>query len=408
MLDLSSASNQPFRYRDAVLSFNGEIWNFRELRCELERIGHTFITTGDTEVLAAALWQWGTDALKRLEGMFAFAWSRGSVYILARDRYGKVPLYVQRKDNAFTWSSERKAWGARRGAAAAPLPPGTWLDLPTGKVHSYYSLPEHVACGDVLSLLREGVRRRMVADAPLCVLISGGLDSAAILTLASQINRGVVAYTAKLRSDAPDLIAARRLCAELGVRLHEVQVPEPTTRSMEEASRVIEIPSKAQTEIAMLCLPLARRISADGFKVCLSGEASDELFGAYGNMKIKAWGKEHEWRPIRVAQLGKMARGNFVRCNKAFMAAGVECRLPFMERALVERVLSMSMAECPPNKVALKRALNGVVPAWVIKRQKETFQGSSGMSDACARVVANPTRFYNATIRRLFGGMVDA
>jgi asparagine synthase (glutamine-hydrolysing) len=194
------------------------------------------------------------------------------------------------------------------------------------------------------------------------------------------------------------------------VPLTEVPVSAPTSADLEAAVLAIEIPSKAQTEIAALCLPLARRIAADGFKVCLSGEASDELFGGYGSMRLAAAKSDADWRQIRLEQLDKMARGNFVRCNKAFMAAGVECRLPFMERELVERVLSMSTAECPPqgHKSALKRAAHGVVPPWVIARTKDTFQGSSGMADACARVIAEPTRFYNATARRAFGGTVTA
>src|SRR5690606_11855356 len=96
---------------------------------------------------------------------------------------------------------------------------------------------------------------------------------------------------------------------------------------------------------------------------------------------------------------------NFIRCNKAFMAAGVECRLPFMDRALVETVLALGKRDCPPGKKLLKQALHGVVPEWVISRTKETFQGGSGMAEACAAAVANPIRFYNAEARSLFGGL---
>lgn len=408
VIDLSTASDQPFRYRDAVLSFNGEIWNFRELRDELAALGHAFRTTGDTEVLAAALCQWGTGALGRIEGMFAFAWSRGAEHVLARDRYGKIPLYVRRASAGFEWASERKAWPV--GAQASPLPPGAWLDLPTGKVHRWYALPRSSrhAPHDVAALLRAGVERRMVADAPLCVLASGGLDSTFILAIAKRMRPDIVAYAAKYSDTSPDLLAARAACKELGVPLREVQVPAPTDALIEQAIHAIEIPSKAQTEIALLCLPLARRIAADGFKVCLSGEAADELFGGYGNMAIAASQAGADWRAIRVAQLEKMSRGNFIRCNKAFMSAGVECRLPFMDRALVECVLALDKAQCPPGKGLLKRAADGLVPPYIIKRQKETFQGASGMADACASTVAHPTLFYNATVRKMFGGLVDA
>lgn len=409
VIDLSSASDQPFRYAGGVLSYNGELWNFRALRAELEQAGLGFHTSGDTEVVAAALAHWGTEALSRLDGMFALCWTKGTLRILARDRFGKVPLYVARYAQAFSWASERKAWGKGRGAGAAPLPAGSWLDLSTGKLTRYYrAAARHAASGDVLSLLRDAVRKRMVSDAPLCVLCSGGLDSSLILALAREQRRDLVAYTAKHDSSATDLQAARRLCSEFNVPLVEVEVGAPSASAIEQAVHAIELQSKAQTEIAVLCLPLAARIRADGFKVALSGEAADELFGGYGNMAIAAAQPGADWRAIRLAQLDKMARGNFVRCNKAFMAHGVECRLPFMDRALVEHALELNKAACPPGKGALKRAAEGVVPGWVIRRQKETFQGSSGMAAACARAVAAPTRFYNATARQAFGGAVEA
>lgn len=407
LVDLSSASDQPFRFGDAVLSFNGEVWNFREVRAELEALGRTFRTTGDTEVLAAALDEWGVAAaLPRLEGMFAFAWSRGDQHVLVRDRYGKVPLYVHRRGRSFAWSSERKGLG--REFPAVPLPPGAVLDLTTGKLSRWYELPatsgSNSGAAGIMSDLDAGVRLRLNADAPLCALISGGLDSTVILGLARQYRPDIVAFTARLDPAAPDLLAARRVCDAFEVKLVEVPVQEPDEDALRAAVRAIEIASKAQVEIAALCLPLAAAVAAEGFKACLSGEAADELFGGYGNMRIKGWSADDAtWRAIRVAQLEKMARGNFIRCNKAFMAHGVECRLPFMHRPLVERVMALSKAECPPGKRALKRAAVGIVPDWVARRPKETFQGGAGMADAASRAVADPVQFYNAEVATLFG-----
>jgi asparagine synthase (glutamine-hydrolysing) len=403
LLDLSDASAQPFHHRDGILSFVGEIWNFREVRAELEALGETFRTTGDTEVLAAALSTWGEAALPRLEGMFSFAWSTPKRHILARDRFGKVPLYVSRRGAGFAWSSERKGLGKEWPATA--LPPGCVLDLATGTVSAWYTLPRRIEDDRPLAaVLEAGVTARLVADAPLCCLISGGLDSSLILSLARRHKPDVIAYTAVLDGASPDLRAARRLCAEQQVPLVEVPVIRPTPASLADAARVIEINSKAQIEIAALCIPLARAIASDGFKACLSGEAADELFGGYGSLCIKGSSADDTgWRALRVAQLVKMARGNFIRCNKAFMAAGVECRLPFMERALVERVLSMSKADCPPGKKALKAAARGIIPGWVISRTKDTFQGASGMADAAARAVARPAAYYRAEIMSAFG-----
>ena len=233
---------------------------------ELEQLGRTFRTNGDTEVLAQALDQWGLDALPRLEGMFAFAWSSGDRHVLVRDRYGKIPLYVARaKGRGFVWSSERKAMDR------------AW-----------------------------------------------------------------------------------------------------------------------------------QAIASDGYKACLSGEAADELFGGYGSMQIKgSKATDREWRAIRLQQLAKMARGNFIRCNKVFMAAGVECRLPFMERPLVETVLAMTKADCPPGKKALKQAARDLVPPWVISRPKDTFQGGAGMIDAAASVIPDPRAYYASECRTLYGSRAE-
>jgi asparagine synthase (glutamine-hydrolysing) len=110
------------------------------------------------------------------------------------------------------------------------------------------------------------------------------------------------------------------------------------------------------------------------------------------------------WRAIRAGQLAKMARGNFVRCNKAFMAAGVECRLPYMERSLVEGVMAMSKEECPPGKKLLKaEALEAGLPEWIVRRTKETFQGGAGTDEVAASVIGNPASFYRAEVGRAYG-----
>jgi asparagine synthase (glutamine-hydrolysing) len=415
IIDPGERSNQPLAYGSGVLAYNGELWNADEVRERLRRdYSATFSTTSDTEVVAAALHHEGIEAaMPHLDGMFAFAWATEEGAWLARDRFGKVPLFAAKYRGSWAWASERKALlraGLSRGVN--PVPPASIIDLKTGVVSRYYSIPtrprndelvEKQAVLPLSDLLRTAVKRRLVSDVPLCCLISGGMDSTLILALAKELAPGIVAYTASLDPNSPDLLAARRVCAEFDVELREVPVPPPTPDSLAHAVWSIETPMKSQVEIADLCLPLAERIAADGFKVCLSGEGADELFGGYGNMALKLSSQGGSgWRQIRLDCLDRMSRGSLLRCNMAFMAHGVECRVPFMDREVVERALCASATECPPGKAMLKRAARGIIPDWVISRPKLTFQGAAGMIESAADCVGNPVRFYNAEFRSKF------
>lgn len=405
LVDLSSASSQPFERNATTLTFNGELWNYQELRASMQADGETFITTGDTEVLAAMLDREGLACLHKLDGMFAFAWSSSSnEHWLVRDSFGKIPVYLAKTKKGYLWASERKAFPP--GLKPVAVLPGWAFNLVTGDWLHWYDMPrsqEPMDAQMLLQHLRAGVRKRLAADAPVCCLISGGLDSSLILALAREATPDVTAYTATFDNESSDLKSARRLCTEFGVKLIEVPV-SISSGGISRAIRSIEIASKAQIEIAMLCLPLAERIYADGFRACLSGEAADELFGGYGNFCIQASKVgDQEITTLRLAQLAKMARGNFVRCNKAFMSAGVECRLPFMEQGLVEGAMQLSKRQSPPGKVLLKQTAKPLVPQWVITRTKDTFQGGSGLADAVPKHVANPLIYYNAELRKSFG-----
>lgn len=420
IMDPQPRSDQPFIYGGVLLSFNGEIWNYRELREQMESVGARFETEGDTEVLAAWLnWALGSDmledAVSKLDGQFAFALTEsvsGRTW-LVRDRYGEVPLYVLEEEDsllsmgAVRWASERRAFD-RRGADAVPVPPGTIWRL-GGPMEGFYRLPAMIGAptgpSDVLGMLRDAVRRRLMADVPVAFLSSGGLDSSIILRLVQELGVEPVAFTSYLTGDSADREAARRICSELEVPLVEV-VPEIHGHMARHAVQVIEIPMKVQVEIAQLCLPLAEKISDYGFKVVLSGEGADELFGGYGNLARKAT-DDSSWMHARRAAVEKMARGNCVRTNKVFMAAGVEARLPFLDRDLIDVVLPLSLRDCPPGKELLKEAGRRLgLPEWCVSQEKRTFQGAGGTAALMdSRYEGSAVKEYNALARELFGGL---
>jgi asparagine synthase (glutamine-hydrolysing) len=416
VIDPTPASGQPFERGPLALSYNGELWNYRALRAELAALGDEFRTAGDTEVVAAALARWGADALPRLDGMFALAWTAGDgVLWLARDRFGEVPLHVARQ-RPFLFASELKA------LRAAGSNPASWGILGPGRVArvterswqawTWYDPPaapaahgRRVAASGLRALLAAATGRRAVADVPCCTLLSGGVDSAVVCALLAPLLPGMAAYTAVMDLRSPDLPRAREAARAAGVPLVEVRVPPPTADDLARTVRAIEMPSKAQVEIAWPCLHLAAKMRADGFRVTFSGEGSDELWASYGfayhGLQKAGW---HEYRK---GLFLKQHRTNFARANKAFMAHGVECRLPFLDVAVVEWALSLTrdaVQDGPGRpKAVLQDAAAGLVSASVARRPKLAFQDGLGMKAAAARAVTDPKRFYAAEFARSYG-----
>ena len=404
--DPSDAASQPFREGSTLLAYNGEAWNADALR---DSVGGPWATSSDTEPIARLLHQVGIPCLRLIDGMFALAWTGPQGSWLARDRYGKIPLYVAEHEGGYVFASEIKAFA--RGLRPWAVPPGTALHLETGQLIRWDEgvEPEELAPERVLELLRDGVRQRLVGDRPVCFLLSGGLDSSLVLALGKELHPEPVAYTAVYDDQSEDLASARRVARTLEVPLVEVPVPRPTPALIREAVGAVEVPMKAQVEISLAHLPLTRAIAADGYRVALSGEAADEVFCGYGNMMMAAGRAktDGDYRLVLAKAVDKMARGNFIRVNKVMMAAGVEGRLPFMEERLVSSLLSSTKASNPPGKRLLKAAalpyLEDRDLGYLVKRTKDTFQGGTGIATAAAEVVDSPIRFYNAEARGLFG-----
>ena len=227
IIDLSSAGHQPMPSADGSLwiSFNGEIYNYLEVRAELEQLGRSFSTRTDTEVLLQAYAQWGEHALSRLNGMFAFVlWDRRARrLLLVRDRFGVKPLYYAVADGRFLFASEIKALlvapGVRREPNAArirdflawavldhteetlfagihQLRPGTYLAIDAGanavpEPTVWYEPQPHAARGDaaatVRALLESSVDLRLRSDVPVGVALSGGMDSSSVLSISARI-----------------------------------------------------------------------------------------------------------------------------------------------------------------------------------------------------------------------------
>ncbi|HEX6864541.1 MAG TPA: asparagine synthetase B, partial [Thermoanaerobaculia bacterium] len=231
ILDVTRRGHQPMESDGAVLVFNGEIYNFRELRAELEGLGHRFHGTGDAEVLLAACRAWGPAAVPRLNGAFAFAFWHAGELLLARDRMGKKPLYLFREGDGLAFASEIKAlWEAGLAGAAldpgvaarylalgalpsgsesffegiAQLPPASLLRWRPGRapeIRRYWN-PEWRfdrkpadAPARLRELLGESVRLRYRSDVPVGLSLSGGIDSSGLLVTSVEERQPVLAFS---------------------------------------------------------------------------------------------------------------------------------------------------------------------------------------------------------------------
>ncbi len=329
ILDLSEAGHQPMQSSDGryCVVFNGEIYNFRELRRELEKRGCGFESDCDSEVLVEAIAAWGIDAsLDRLNGMFAFAcWDRDRERLtLARDRIGEKPLYYGRAGQDFVFASELSAVRAHQsfrseidrtavdalvqyGYIPEPLsifvdirklPPGSTLELRatdsepwTSTPRSYWSLeavanrvpPARQLPGDLDELERRlaaAVGMRLHADVDLGAFLSGGIDSSLVTALMTEQTRRVDTYSIGFDDGAFDESGfAADVANRLGTNHHEFRVTAEAAEAM--VPLVASVYSEPFADSSQIPTMLLCRLAREQVKVALTGDGGDELMGGY-------------------------------------------------------------------------------------------------------------------------------
>lgn len=326
--------------------FNGEIYNFRELRKELGASGHTLRTASDTEVIVHLYEDLGERFVERLEGMFAIAlWdAQERRLVLARDRLGKKPLLYAQSDGELVFASEHRALLAalprrprtdpdaihvylRLGYVPAPLdafegvrklPPAHTLTWEDGRVtlRRYWSLPsfgtlrigEREAAAELRRLFERSVARRLIADVPLGAFLSGGSDSAATVATMSRLSATVRTFT--IGFDDPDLsetIGARRVAERYGTDHHEYTVRPVDLDLIPELVRHYGEPFADSSAVPTWVLS---RLTRQSVTVALDGTGGDELFAGYDRyyaMRLASTIDEIP-QPIRMPVLAGLAR----------------------------------------------------------------------------------------------------
>jgi len=334
IIDLSEQGRQPMTNEDGSLQlvFNGEIYNFVELRETLIKQGHRFSSQADSEVILHGYEEWGDDCLQHLRGMFALAlWDRNQQRLLvARDRLGIKPLYYYHRAGRFAFASEIKGLlaipeiprevnrqalydylgyefvpsPATMFAGIYKLPPGHLLEFSQGRldVRPYWDLtftsnwtaPDE-AVEALRDLLRDTVRLHLISDVPLGVFLSGGLDSSTLVALmrslgVTPLRTFSIGYPDPSFSELP----YAQMVAERFETDHQVlMIPEVTSEDLEAAVWHLDEP---MTDLSALPLFLVCREARKHVTVCLSGEGGDEIFAGYDRFRASKF--DHYYRRL--------------------------------------------------------------------------------------------------------------
>jgi len=361
ILDLSDAASQPMVSEDGRhwIVFNGEIYNFLEIRGELEKRGVHFRTSSDTEVLLASYRAFGPSCLDRLRGMFAFAiWDTVErTLFLARDRVGKKPLYYRIDKDGLAFASEPKAFFADVGFEPHParravalylaygyvpspwsafegvhkLPPAHYGIFKNGRleVSRYWQLrylpkvdlTEGEAVERLLELLRDAVRLRLISDVPLGAFLSGGIDSSVVVALMAQLSKGPVnTFSIGFEEEEFDELRYARLVAERYGTRHEEFVVRPDALAI--LPKLVRHYGEPFADSSAIPTYYLSELTRRHVTVALNGDAGDENFAGYTRYVPMPKAELYGRTPAGVRRvLAKIARAVPVPAHSASLSA---------------------------------------------------------------------------------------
>ena len=341
IIDLTNAGHQPMGSEDGQVQivYNGEIYNFKEIRSQLEGLGHRFFSSTDTEVVLKAYVEWGIDCLDHFVGMFAFAiWDcRKQQFFAARDRLGIKPFYYYFDGKTFVCASELKAIMAFRSFPRnidskalqlffhyqyipAPrtifqntykLPPGhyclfngldlnvrSYWEIPEGPVETNYVLADETDALDELDLLlTRAVSDRLISDVPLGALLSGGIDSSIVVALMQKVSPAPV-RTFSIGFDEEGFDEAPWASQVAGhLKTDHTELYVETKDALEVVSGLPEIYDEPFADSSAIPTCLVSRLARASVTVALSGDGGDEQFGGY----TRYWGTRDMWERFQKA-----------------------------------------------------------------------------------------------------------
>ncbi len=340
ILDITDAGKQPMLKYNRALVYNGEIYNFKSIKEKLLSFGYKFFSNSDTEVLLAGWDKWGEKLLDLLDGMFAFAiWDKNNEeLILARDPYGKKPLYYSIEDDNVFFSSDLKSLEKIKDCRninheaveslfkyrfiyepltiykdVFKLPAGHILKVKKGKaeIKKWYSIPNNNLINDkkeinskIINIFDDAVSKRLISDVPIGLLLSGGIDSSLILASLAEQEKDIPCFTMGFEGASnyyEERPAAKKISNYFGMQHHSFEMS--SNKLLNIVPEVFEACDEPFADSSALpFFALAQEVSSTS-KVVLSGDGGDEVFGGYKKYIGEKWNNIGSQIPAKIRKI---------------------------------------------------------------------------------------------------------
>ena len=394
IMGLNEFGMQPFSYDDKVLVCNGEIYGFRDIKIELLKKGYSFKSDSDCEILLPLFKEFGFEMFSKLDAEFALIIydKKEDKIIAARDPLGIRPLYYgkSKSNDTYIFASEPKIL-VDLVEDIFPFPPGYYFDGEKFIQYSFITVVEskHTRMRDVEknihSLLVEGVRKRLDSDAPIGFLLSGGLDSSLVCSIATKIlKKPIETFAIGMEKDAIDLKYAKEVADYLNTNHHEVIITrDDVISSLEEVIynlATYDITTiRASVGMYLLCKYIHENTD---IKVLLTGEISDELFG----YKYTDYAPNpEEFQKESKKRIDEIHMYDVLRADRCISSNSLEARVPFGDLAFVKYVMEIDpkikMNRYNKGKYLLRKAFEGdYLPKDILYREKAAFSDAVGHS----------------------------
>jgi len=392
ILDIEGGT-QPMGFEDTWIAFNGEIYNYRELQKkylpELKMKTHS-----DTEVVLHLYRKLGVDFVKHLDGMFAFVIYQNGEFMLVRDPLGIKPLYfgANLDNKTIYFASELKAL-KDHVTSIHEFPAGHWQHSQQGW-NQYYQIEQTIqpfrgteidALPLIRSTLKDAVQKRLLADVPVGVSLSGGLDSSIVSMLACEGTEQLHSFAVGVEG-SEDLPASQQMAKFLNTKHHQlIYTSEDMVKALPDVLYYLETFDPALVRSAIPNYFLAK-LASEHVKVFLTGEGADELYAGYEYLSEFTNPEALQQEMIDITE--SLHNTNLQRADRMSMAFGLEARVPFLDVESVSLALSFPAAWKLHNervpKHLLRQAFVNDLPENIVNRPKQKFSKGAGSSDLIA------------------------